>query len=93
MLPQNPQQASVDIFLLMLALTLRNMRKHRESPHDLALDVTDAIQGRLDLLEQYPNRSIEVAPVHIEEARQMAQYLVHLLMEPGFAEADLEDLP
>ena len=91
MLPKNPQQESVDIFLLTLALTLRNIRRYRESPHDLALDVTDAIQGRLDLLEQYPNQGIEVAPAHIEEARQMAQYLVHLLIEPGFAEADLSD--
>jgi len=82
--------SSVEMFLLMLALALRNMRKHSSPSQDLALDVTDAIHNRLDFLTQPEAASMRALPRDIEASRRMAQHLVHLLMEPGFADADLE---
>ena len=36
---------------------------------------------------------MKVHPIHLEEARKMAQNLVHYLMNPELFEADLSESP
>lgn len=86
--PNCPEE-SVTAFLHLLALALRNIRKHKEAPHDLALEVTDGILNRLDLLERHPTPVWPWLTTEDKLAiRQMAEALVSHVMNPDLSEAD-----
>ena len=89
-IPRLPYPGSIEIFLLSLALTLRNMRKGSGPQQDPALDVTDAIQNRLDALQER-GHLLELHPAHLQQAKEMTQHLVGLVMNPELSESDLDE--
>ncbi len=88
---QNPHEESVNKFLLLLALALRNIRRHSpDKGLDLALEVTDGIQNRIDAVS-VPEHPWELAPEVVWNMKMMAEAVVSHVMAPELHETDQED--
>ena len=73
-------------------LALRNIRRHKEAPHDLALEVIDGVLNRVDLLERHPDAFWPwLTPKDKLAMRHMAEALQSHVMNPDLWEADLDD--